>query len=119
MLKEDLIHENIEAIGVVDRYLEHSRIFIFANAGKAKYFISSADIMPRNLEHRVEVVCPILSEENKQEIKDIIDLQLKDNVKARLLQSTQINQYKQSDSDESHQSQLEIYQYLKKKSEGL
>lgn len=117
VLREDLVHENIEAIGVVDRYLEHSRIFIFANAGQAKYYISSADIMPRNLEHRIEVVCPILSIENKQEIKEIIDLQLKDNVKARLLQSSQINQYKISNSGEQHQSQLEIYQYLKQKSE--
>lgn len=85
VLKKDFVHENIEAFGVVDRFLEHSRILIFANGGDPKYYISSADLMPRNLDHRIEVICPILSTSNKQEIKDLINIQLRDNVKSREL----------------------------------
>lgn len=116
VLRENEEHKNIEAFGVVDRFLEHGRIFIFANAGDPSYYISSSDLMPRNLDHRIEVVCPIKSEEHKKEIKDIIEIQLRDNVKARNLQGNKINEYRVTDEDTKHQSQIEIYQYLLNKS---
>ncbi len=115
VLQKDLVHKNIEAFGVVDRFLEHSRIFIFANGGASKYYISSADLMPRNLDHRIEVVCPILSASNKEEIKDIINIQLRDNIKARELQGPKINSYKKNKLREKHRSQFETYEYLKTK----
>lgn len=115
VMKKDLVHKNIEAFGVVDRLLEHSRVFIFANGGDPKYYISSADLMPRNLDHRIEVICPILSTSNKQEIKDIINIQLRDNVKSRELQGPNINSYRESELSEKHRSQVEIYEYLKSK----
>ncbi len=115
VLQENFTHENIEAIGVVDRYLEHSRIFIFANDGDPKYYISSADLMSRNLDHRVEVICPIISKKHKTEIQDLINIQLKDNVKARNLQGNLINEYIKPQGEVLHQSQLETYDYLKAK----
>ena len=115
MLENEPEHKNIKAIGVVDRFLEHSRIFAFSNAGKAQYYISSADLMSRNLDHRIEVICPILSEEHQKEIQDIIDIQLQDNVKSRHLQIDKINEYVSQGQEPKHQSQLEIYEYLKKK----
>lgn len=117
VLKEQFMHENIEAFGVVDRFLEHSRLFVFSNAGDPQYYISSADLMPRNLDHRIEVICPILSTAHKQELSEIINIQLKDNVKARELQGDNINEYRNSDQKEKIQSQLEIYKYFKQKAE--
>ncbi len=119
VLREGNPHKNISAFGVVDRYLEHSRIFVFANGGHPEYYISSADLMPRNLEHRIEVICPILSNDHKKEIQDILDIQMLDNLKARHLQPNYINNYKTSNSNDKHQSQFEIYKYLKKKSETI
>jgi len=84
---------NIEAISIVDKYLEHSRIFIFCNNNKDLYYISSADWMTRNLDHRVEVSCPIFDPEIKKEIRKIIDTQLQDNVKARIISDEQNNPY--------------------------
>ena len=75
--------ENIEAIRLVDKYLEHSRVLFFANDGANKCFISSADWMPRNLDRRVEVTCPILDQGLKQELRDLLELQWRDNCKAR------------------------------------
>lgn len=115
VIRTDSIHKNIEAFGVVDRFLEHSRVFVFANGGEPKYYISSADLMPRNLDHRIEVVCPVLSKEHKQELQDILDIQLKDNVKARELQGKNINSYIKRNRTQKHQSQLETYQYFKNK----
>lgn len=119
VIKTDSVHKNIEAFGVVDRFLEHSRIFVFANGGDPKYYISSADLMPRNLDHRIEVVCPVSSEEHKQEIQDILNIQLQDNVKARELQGKNINSYIKRKSNDKHQSQLETYQYFKKKANKI
>lgn len=117
VLKTGFVHKNIEAFGVVDRFLEHSRIFVFANDGDPQYYISSADLMPRNLDHRIEVVCPILSTAGKLELKDIIDIQLKDNVKARELQGDKVNTYIERNRKETHQSQLETYKYFKNKAD--
>jgi len=88
------ISENIEAISIVDRFLEHPRVFIFHNRGKPLYYISSADLMTRNLDYRVEVTCPIYDPKLQQRIQTIIDLQWRDNVKARALDATQSNRMK-------------------------
>jgi len=116
VLRKDTPHPNIVAFGIVDRYLEHSRIFIFANGGQPEYYISSADIMKRNLDHRIEVICPIKSKQLQDEIQDIIEIQMKDNVKARHLQVGQINKYKTDNNSSSFQSQIETYKYLLQKS---
>lgn len=119
VLREDYTHENIEAFGVVDRFLEHSRIFVFANGGAPKYYISSADMMSRNLDHRVEVVCPITSQSHKREIQDLMNIQLRDNVKARILQGAHINEYRPSTENTHYQSQIKTYEYLKAKKKQL
>jgi len=114
VLDESIVHENICAIGMVDRFLEHSRVFVFANESKPEYYISSADLMPRNLDHRIEVVCPILCIKHQQILQDIIDIELKDNVKARCLQAGLINTYCEEDKQTKIQSQIEIYKYHQK-----
>jgi polyphosphate kinase len=79
------LSENIEAISIVDRFLEHSRIFIFGVGARRRAFISSADLMPRNLDYRVEVTCPIYDRQIQRELEAFLDLQWRDNVKARVL----------------------------------
>ena len=76
------ISENIEAISIVDKFLEHSRIIVFCNNNKELYFLSSADWMTRNLDHRVEVTCPIYDEDIKKEMKEFLNIQFSDNVMA-------------------------------------
>jgi polyphosphate kinase len=110
------LSENIRAIGIVDRFLEHSRFFIFCNGGDDQIFISSADIMPRNLDHRIEVTCPVFDKNIKCEIRKIFDIQWEDNVKARLFDETQSNKFVES-GKKIVQSQLEVYNYIKKTNE--
>lgn len=105
--------ENIEVISIVDRFLEHSRIFIFANGGKPMYFIGSADWMIRNLDHRFEVSCQIHDPVLQQEIKDMIDIQLADNTKARQINGKQVNAYRQTDHTEKIQAQFAIYNHFR------
>lgn len=105
--------ENIEAIGIVDRFLEHSRFFIFCNGGNEQTYISSADLMTRNLDHRIEVTCPIFDKSIKAEIKKIFEIQWGDNVKARIFDETQSNKFVKPDKI-INQSQLEVYKYIKK-----
>lgn len=103
----------IKAISIVDQFLEHARVFIFNNDGDPKVYISSADWMMRNLNHRVEVACPIFSETFRQELVDIYEIQLRENVKARILDSNQLNRYvKHEETDHDCRSQIEIYNYL-------
>ena len=104
----------IRALSIVDEYLEHARVWIFHNGGKEKVFISSADWMIRNLDHRVEASCPIFDEDIKKEIKDIIEIQLRDNVKGRWLNNELTNEYVQSDGVQVR-SQEETYNYLHNK----
>ncbi len=106
----------VKAVSIVDEYLEHARVWIFYNGGKEKMFISSADWMVRNLDHRVEATCPVLDENIKREIKDIINIQLKDNVKARWLNNELTNEYVQSNGV-LVRSQEETYNYLHNKIE--
>jgi len=107
------LSENIEAISIVDKFLEHSRIFIFCNGGEEKYYISSADWMTRNLDHRVEVACPIYDKDVQQELKTFLDLQWKDNTKARVLNEKQDNPYKGTSSETGLRAQEAIYDFLK------
>lgn len=109
--------ENIEVISIIDKFLEHSRLFIFANNNDPKVFISSADFMTRNLEHRLEVTCPIYDKDIKQELTDTFEICWSDNVKARLTNGKQINEYKRNDSPKIR-SQFETYNYYLKKLEN-
>ena len=83
--------QNIKAIGIVDRFLEHSRFMIFCNGGDELVYITSADIMPRNLDRRIEVTCPVFDPGIKKEITDVFEIQWNDNVKARIFDETQSN----------------------------
>ena len=105
---------NIEAIGIVDKFLEHTRIFIFCNAGEEKYFISSADWMTRNIDRRVEVTCPIYDTEIQKELRAFFDIQWKDNTKARILNEKLENRIKSDGSDQVYRAQWKIYDYLNK-----
>lgn len=109
------ISENINVISIVDRYLEHSRVFIFCNNNNEKYFIGSADWMQRNFDHRIEVTAPVFSKKIQADLKKIIEIQLMDNVKARLLNGSIPNTYKKDDNSQKIRSQIEIYKYLKEK----
>jgi len=106
----------IKAISIVDEYLEHARVWVFHNRGKEKVYISSADWMLRNLEHRVEATCPIWNGELKQELIDILNIQLQDNVKARWLDNSLSNEFVRT-TKKKIRSQLEIYNYLFKKTQ--
>lgn len=109
--------ENISAISIVDRYLEHARVFKFHNQGKSKIYISSADWMTRNLNYRIETAVPIYDPEVFQTINDILELQWSDNVKARKIDGTGSNSYIRLDHDIRIQSQLETYYYFKRQEE--
>jgi len=105
----------INAISIVDQYLEHARVIIFNNKGNQKVFISSADWMVRNLNHRIEVAVPIMDPVIKKELIDIIHIQLKDNQKARILDGELSNKYVTSAKATSFKSQEETYKFLKGK----
>lgn len=107
------LSENVEAISIVDKYLEHSRVLIFCNGGDVLYYITSADWMTRNLDRRVEVACPIYDKSVQREIRDMIELQLKDNVKARIINSVQDNGYVQANGEFKSRSQFELFEYYK------
>jgi polyphosphate kinase len=108
-------HKHVTAISIVDEYLEHSRIMIFHHGGKEKIFISSADWMLRNLDHRIEAAIPIKSKTLGAELKDILNIELQDNVKARILDNELQNHYVPSAGKKRVRSQIEIYNYLNKK----
>ncbi|MCW4468008.1 polyphosphate kinase 1 [Flavobacterium sp. MFBS3-15] len=111
--------ENIEAISIVDNYLEHSRVYIFANGGDPEVFISSADFMTRNLDARVEVTCPIYDNEIKQEMIEVFDIGWKANVKARLHSETLENKYRKKPDQKPFRAQLETYNYFRNKLEVI
>jgi polyphosphate kinase len=106
--------ENIEVISIVDKFLEHTRLYIFNNNNEPKYFISSADIMGRNLDTRVEISCPIYDLEIQQELQDTFDISWQDNVKARLISATQDNAYVR-EGGPAIRSQFAIYEYYQNK----
>lgn len=105
----------VKAISIVDQYLEHARVFVFHNAGKENIYISSADWMVRNLDHRVEITCPIEDVNLKKVIMNILNIQLQDNVKARILDNELSNSYVPKDKKKPIRSQVEIYNYLQQK----
>lgn len=107
------ISENIKAIGIVDRFLEHSRCMIFCNGGNEEVFISSADLMTRNIDHRIEVTCPVFDKSLRNELHQIFDIQWNDNVKARKLDAALSNKFVKP-GKEPFQSQVEVYEFLKK-----
>ncbi len=102
--------ENIYITSIVDRFLEHSRVYIFGVEGREKMYIGSADWMTRNIDHRIEVITPILSEEIFSKIKNMMQLQLDDAVKARVIDSDQKNEYVSSSTEQAKSSQHLIYQ---------
>ncbi len=111
--------ENIKVISIVDRYLEHSRVFIFNNGGDEKIYISSADWMVRNLSYRIETIVPVYCPNLRKEIKDLMRIQLKDNVKARWIDVEKTNAYRLGKGDLNIRTQHETYYYYKRKLETL
>ena len=110
------LSENIYMTSIVDRYLEHGRIYLFYNGGDEQMYMGSADWMTRNLDRRIEVLTPIYDKDLFAELKDILVLQLADNVKARIQDEAESNVYvKQKSGDKRIRSQYEIYDYLKLK----
>ncbi len=108
------ISENIEAISIIDRFLEHARVFVFHNNGEEEIYFSSADWMARNLRHRIETTVPIYNKKFRKIIKDILQIQLADNVKARIIDAEHSNAYRGDSSDLPIRSQVETYYYFKR-----
>jgi len=108
----------INAISIVDEFLEHARVMYFYSAGKEVTYISSADWMTRNLDHRIEAAVKINSKKIRDEIKDMLQIQLRDNVKARILNNELNNRYVINDK-EPCRSQIEIYKYLRRKTDEV
>jgi len=106
------LSENIEAISIVDKFLEHSRIFVFCNGGNEKYFLSSGDWMYRNLDHRSEVAVPVYDAAIREELRQYLLLQWQDNTKARILNRQQDNQYVTGESSRKIRAQDAIYRWL-------
>jgi len=106
--------ENIEVISIIDKFLEHTRLYIFCNNNNPKVYISSADWMTRNIENRVEVSCPIYQEDIKDELVEVFDMCWNDNVKARIIDGSQTNSYK-SNSKPKVRAQFALYDYYKNK----
>ncbi len=110
------LSENITVLSVVDKFLEHSRVIIFENAGEKKIYLSSADFMTRNIENRVEVACPVYDKELQQQILDTFELSWKDNTKARIVnQNPQNKMVKPKAGDNIQRSQWTTYDYYKNK----
>jgi polyphosphate kinase len=108
------LSDKIEAISIVDKYLEHARVFVFSNNGSPKVYLSSADWMTRNLDHRSEVGVPIYDESIKKQLIDMLELQWNDNTKARSINVFQNNPYHSSKVKSKFKSQDEIYKYIEK-----
>lgn len=111
------LSENITVRRIVDRYLEHSRIYYFKNDGKEEFYSGSSDWMKRNLYNRIEVVFPVKEKKLRQELKKFMEIQLADNVKACWLDS-QLQNVRVGDGTSEVRAQVEFYNYLKKKGRG-
>lgn len=108
------LSDNIKVISIIDRFLEHPRVMVFHNKGNVQLYISSADWMSRNIDGRIEVATPIYDERLKQRILDILDLQLSDTCKARVIDAEQQNEYVKRGNRRKIRSQVAIYDYLKR-----
>ncbi len=111
------LSENIEIISIVDRYLEHARVFVFHNGGDERIYLSSADWMERNLTYRIETIFPVYDPALRRDLLNILNLQLNDNVKARIIDAENRNEYLRTGSDIPVRAQLETYFYLKRQYE--
>jgi len=105
--------ENVHVCSIIDKYLEHARIFVFNNDGNPLIYSGSADWMRRNLSKRIEVIFPIYDEGIKKDILKILEIQLADNVKSRVIDWRQINEYKRDNSSTEIRSQLAMYDYFR------
>ncbi|WP_412561673.1 polyphosphate kinase 1 [Winogradskyella sp. MIT101101] len=106
--------ENIEIISILDRFLEHGRVYIFGNGGDEKIYIGSADWMTRNLTHRIEVLTPIYDKDVHKTLRDLIEIQLSDNTKARIIDAEQKNEYVDN-SKKKVRAQYATYEYFENK----
>lgn len=111
------LSENVEAISIVDKYLEHARVYVFGAGEEAQVYISSADLMTRNLDSRVEVTCPIYDEANKKEILNNLEIGWRDNVKSRWHDQDYDNKYRRTGSIERHRSQTLLEEYYQQKAQ--
>lgn len=107
------VSENIRMNGIIDRYLEHSRIFIFANGGDERYYIGSADWMPRNLDNRIEVLVPVYDQEIRADLKQIVAYGLRDTAKGRIVDGSGENRPWQTVETVPFRSQEELYKQYK------
>jgi polyphosphate kinase len=106
---------NITVKSIVGRFLEHSRILVFCHGQKPLYYISSADWMTRNLDHRIEVTTPIYDPVLKKELQDYLDMQLDPNAKARIVEKSLKNEYSRPQAGKTtFDSQQQAYFYFKK-----
>jgi polyphosphate kinase len=104
----------IEAISIVDKYLEHSRMFFFENDGDPEMYLSSADFLPRNFDSRVETIFPILDRKLRKQLIEYFEIQWRDNVKARILDYNLSNQYRErSKGDRDVRAQFAIEEFLR------
>jgi len=113
------LSENIKVISIVDRYLEHARIYYFLNGGSEEIYLSSADWMKRNLDRRVEIAFPITDKSVKETLRKILEFQMGDNVKARIINEAQDNQFVNSTTSIKIRSQIETYKYLAKENDAF
>lgn len=107
------VSERIKARGIVDRFLEHSRFMIFCNDGDEECYITSADMMPRNIDRRIEVTCPVFDKNIVCELKKIFQIQWNDNVKARIIDQKLTNRFANAGRKQQLRSQVEVYNYLR------
>lgn len=111
------VSDHIRINAIIDRYLEHSRIFVFAAGGTEKVFIGSADWMPRNLDNRVEVVTPVYDPDIKEEMKRIVEYGLKDTLQGRIVDGTGDNEFHAIVDEQPFRSQEALYNYYVAKNE--
>lgn len=110
------VSDNIQVISIIDRFLEHTRLFIANNGGEPRIYISSADIMTRNLNRRVEASCPILDPDIQEELQDNFKILWRDNVKARIIDQDDTNTFRQpAKQDKQHRAQVELFRYYQGK----
>lgn len=108
--------ENIEIISIIDRFLEHARIYIFGGGDAEKVYFGSADWMGRNLYRRVEVITPVIDPLLRLEVRRLMDIQWRDNTKARIISRQRLNQYRvRKDQDPEFRAQTDIYDYYKRR----
>ncbi|MEO1436376.1 MAG: polyphosphate kinase 1, partial [Bacteroidota bacterium] len=111
------LSENIEVISIIDRFLEHARVYYFHHAGAEQIYLASADLMRRNLSYRIETAFPLYDPDIRKQVKDLLQIQLNDNVKARIIDGKNNDAYKRDGSDLPVRAQLESYYYFKRREE--